>query len=101
MRSELVGFISYPTLMTALGALVGGSLWGFYWVLTGLFGRMHAEDAFAALRIANYRNFLSSIRARQADIYPLGIDKLPAHDHWMNAPPGKANPLPNNPKLWR
>ena len=46
---QLVGFMSYPILMIVLGALVGGSLWGLYWVLTGLFGRMHAEDAFAAL----------------------------------------------------
>src|SRR6185312_8420746 len=55
---QLVGFTSYPTLMITLGALAGGSLWGLYWVLTGLFGRMHAEDAFAALRIKNYKNFL-------------------------------------------
>ncbi len=40
------------------GALVGGSLWGLYWVVTGVIGRMHAEDAFAALRIQNYKNFL-------------------------------------------
>ena len=32
-------------------------------------------------------------------IYPLAIDKVPGPDHWMNAPRGKANPLPNNPKL--
>ena len=64
---QLVGFTSYPMLMIALGALVGGSLWGFYWVLTGVVGRMHAEDAFAALRIKNYKNFLrSQVRARQA-----------------------------------
>ena len=55
---ELVGFTAYPTLMITLGALVGGSLWGFYWVLTGIFGRMHSEEAFAALRIKNYKNFL-------------------------------------------
>jgi len=26
---EIVGFMSYPTLMILLGALIGGSLWGF------------------------------------------------------------------------
>ena len=96
---EIVGFMSYPTLMIALGALVGGSLWGFYWVLTGL-NRMHAGEAFAALRIKNYKNFLRiKIETDKLTIYPLAIDKVPGADHWMNAPRGKANPLPNNPKL--
>lgn len=97
---QLVGFMSYPTLMIALGALVGGSLWGIYWVLTGLFGRMHAEDAFAALRIKNYKNFLRlKFEKDRLTIYPLGIDKMPGADHWLNAPRGTANPLPHNPKL--
>ena len=97
---EIVGFMSYPTLMTGLGALIGGSLWGLYWVLTGLFARMHAGEAFAALRIKNYKNFLRiKLEKEKLTIYPLAIDKVPGADHWMNAPRGKANPLPNNPKL--
>ena len=64
---QLVGFTVYPILMIAFGALVGGMLWGLYWVLTGLIARMHAEDAFAALRIQNYKNFLQTeAGARQA-----------------------------------
>jgi hypothetical protein len=97
---NLVGFVSYPTMMVVLGALVGGSLWGLYWVLTGLFGRMHAEEAFAALRIKNYKNFMRlKFEKDKLTIYPLGIDKMPGPDHWLNAPKGKANPLPSNPKL--
>jgi hypothetical protein len=97
---ELVGFTSYPTLLVALGALFGGSLWGLYWVLTGIIARMHSEEAFAALRMKNYKNFLRmKFEKDKLTIYPLGIDKIPASDHWMNAPRGKANPLPHNPKL--
>jgi hypothetical protein len=97
---NIVGIVLYPAQMIILGALVGGSLWGFYWVLTGLFGRMHAEDAFAALRIKNYKNFLRlKIEPDRLTIYPLGVDKMPAPDDWMNAPRGKSNPLPHNPKL--
>jgi hypothetical protein len=97
---QLVGFMSYPILMISLGALVGGSLWGLYWVLTGLFARMHAEDAFAALRIQNYKNFLRlKFERDRLTIYPLGIDKVPGPDHWLNAPRGGGNPQPNNPKL--
>jgi hypothetical protein len=61
---------------------------------------MHAEDAFAALRIKNYKNFLRlKIEKDRLTIYPLGIDRMPGPDNWMNAPRGKANPLPHNPKL--
>src|SRR6476660_201899 len=96
---EIVGFMSYPTLMIGLGALIGGSLWGLYWVLTGL-NRMHAGESFAALRNKNYKNFLRiKVEKDKITIYPLAIDKVPGPDHWMNAPRGKANPLPNNPKL--
>ncbi len=97
---EIVGFMSYPTLMIGLGALIGGSLWGLYWVLTGVFARMHAGESFAALRIKNYKNFLRiKVEKDKLTIYPLAVDKVPGADHWMNAPRGKANPMPNNPKL--
>ena len=97
---EIVGFMSYPLLMIIFGALVGGSLWGMYWVVSGLFGRMHAEESFAALRIKNYKNFLRmKFEPDKLTIYPLGVDKVPGPDHWMNAPRGRANPLPSNPKL--
>jgi len=97
---EVIGFMSYPTLMVLLGAVVGGMVWGLYWVVAGLFGRMHAAEAFAALRIKNYKNFLRlKFEQDKLTIYPLGIDKVPGPDHWMNAPRGRANPLPSNPKL--
>jgi hypothetical protein len=97
---NLVGFISYPTMMVVLGAMVGGTLWGLYWVLTGLFGRMHAEEAFAALRIKNYKNFLRlKFEKDKLTIYPLGLDRMPGPDDWLNAPKGKANPLPSRSKL--
>ena len=97
---QLVGFVSYPALMISLGALVGGSLWGLYWVLTGVLGRMHAEDAFAALRIKRYKSFLRlKFEPDRLTIYPLGIDKIPGADDWKDAPPGPNNPLPHNPQL--
>jgi hypothetical protein len=97
---QILGFTLYPILMVALGALVGGSLWGMYWVVTGVVGRMHAEDAFAALRIKNYKNFLRlKFEPDKLTIYPLGIDRVPGHDDWINAPRGRDNPLPHNPAL--
>ncbi len=97
---ELVGFMSYPILMVVFGALAGGSLWGFYWVLTGIFGRMHSEEAFAALRYKSYKNFLRiKVERDRLTIYPLGVDRVPDVDDWMETPKGKPNPLPNQPKL--
>ena len=97
---EVVGFMAYPVLMIALGALVGGMLWGLYWVLTGLIARMHAEDAFAALRIQNYKNFLRlKLERDKLTIYPLGIDRVPRPDDWVNVPRGPNGAMPNNAKL--
>jgi hypothetical protein len=98
---QLVGFTAYPVLMIALGALVGGMLWGLYWVLTGLIARMHAENAFAALRIQNYKNFLRlKLERDKLTIYPLGIDRVPGPDDWLNAPRAHdGSVMPNTPKL--
>ena len=56
--------------------------------------------AFAALRIKHYKNFLRlKFERDRLTIYPLGIDKVPGPDHWREAPKGRDNPLPHNPKL--
>jgi hypothetical protein len=61
---------------------------------------MHAADAFAALRIKDYKNFLRmKLEPGRLTIYPLGIDKVPGADDWLNAPRDRDNPLPHNPKL--
>jgi hypothetical protein len=97
---QLVGFTAYPLLMVGLGALAGGMLWGLYWVLTGLTARMHAEDAFAALRIQNYKNFLRlKLEPDKLTIYPLGIDRVPGPDDWLNAPRGTDGGPGSSPKL--
>lgn len=83
---ELVGLL-YPIEATLAGALIGGFIWGFYWTITGLLGRMHAEDAFAALRIKDYRNFLRmKFEPDQVTIYPIGVDRIPRRADWMTAP---------------
>ncbi|MGE5512307.1 MAG: hypothetical protein ACM31O_13755 [Bacteroidota bacterium] len=96
---KFVGLLLYPIEMTLIGGFVGGFIWGFYWVVTGLFGRMHAEDAFAALRIRDYKNFLRfKFEPHQLTIYPLGVDKIPRMGHWVAPPKNKPQP-PHNPQL--
>jgi hypothetical protein len=79
---EVVGLL-YPLEMSVIGGIVGGFIWGCYWVIAGLFGHMHAEDAFAALRIKNYRNFLRmKFEPDQVTIYPVGLDRVPHLTEW-------------------
>ncbi len=96
---KIVGFVLYPLEMIFVGGFIGALLWGAYWVLAGVFMRMHTEDAFAALRISDYRNFLRmKFEPDKLTIYPIGLDRTPKADHWME--PAKDKPsLPNNPLL--
>jgi hypothetical protein len=67
----------YPLLVIPLGALVGGFIFGAYWVIMGLVARMHTGDAFGALGIRNYKNFLRMHFERERlTIYPMGVNKL-------------------------
>jgi hypothetical protein len=96
---KFVGLILYPIEMIFIGGAVGGFIWGLYWVLTGLFGGMHAEDAFAALRIRDYKNFLRfKFELDQVTIYALGVDKIPRAGHWRAPPKGAPAPT-HNPQL--
>lgn len=59
---------------------------------------MHAEDAFAALRIKDYKNFLRLRFDRDTlTIFPIGVDKIPRRRFWRNPEPGDA--LAHNPRL--
>jgi hypothetical protein len=83
---RILGLILYPLEMIVIGGLAGGFVWGLYWVLTGFIGRMHAEDAFAALRIKDYKNFLRfKFERDKLTIYPIGIDRVPRPRDWTNA----------------
>ncbi len=96
---KIIGLFMYPLEMILVGGLVGGFVWGLYWVLTGFFLRMHAEEAFAALRIKDYKNFLRiKVEPHRLTIYPIGIDDMPRPRDWTA--PTADMVLPNhNPKL--
>ncbi|MFN3746624.1 MAG: hypothetical protein ACK4TL_18130 [Hyphomicrobiaceae bacterium] len=96
---QLVGFVMYPVEMIFVGGFVGAFVWGLYWVLAGCLLRMHTEDAFAALRIQDYRNFLRmKFEPDKVTIYPIALDRTPRRDFWM-APPRDKTPPPHNPQL--
>ena len=76
----------YPLLVIPLGALVGGFIFGAYWVIMGLVARMHTGDAFGALGIRNYKNFVRmKFEKDRLTIYPIGVKKLPSTKSLTNA----------------
>ncbi len=96
---QILGFILYPLQEIILGGIVGGFVWGVYWTLSSVLLRMHAEDAFAALRIKDYKNFLR-MRFDQDSltIFPIGVDKVPRWTFWRDR--SSAGPtVPHNPRL--
>ena len=96
---QLVGFLLYPFQMIVIGGLIGGFVWGLYWVFASVFMRMHAEEAFAALRIKHYKNFLRfKFEKDRLTIYPLGVDRIPSPYAWTSRRSADAVPS-HNPQL--
>ncbi len=96
---RFVGLL-YPFEIAILGGLLGGLIWGAYWVVTGLLWRMHTEDAFAALRIKHYKNFLRMRFDRdKLTIYPIGLDKVPKRRTGWQAAPASGSNMVNQPRL--
>jgi hypothetical protein len=45
---------------------------------------MNTNDAFSALRLDTYKNFLRiKIKDNEVTIYPLGLDAVPRRDDWV------------------
>ena len=96
---QILGFVLYPLEAILIGGLAGGFVVGLYWVVCSAAFRMHAEDAFAALRIKDYKNFLRMKFDRDTlTIYPVGVDKVPRKSFWRarGQPPHTAA---HNPRL--
>jgi hypothetical protein len=88
--------------LVLIGGFAGGAVWGLYLMITcGLFG-MHANDAFSAMRLDSYRQFLRmKLTPDSLTIYPIGIDRSPTRDQWEpnpNAGPGKPDEPVYKPK---
>jgi len=80
----------------AAGAVLGPTIMGIYLLISlNLFGR-HGNEAFSALRIEDYKNFLRiRVDARGVTIYPIGLRRVPRQWVVSDAPrPGEALILP-------
>jgi hypothetical protein len=65
------------------GAIIGGTIFGLYLMVTCRYFKMNHNDAFSAMRLNSYRNFLRlRIQGDDVTIYPIGLDRIPARDEW-------------------
>lgn len=85
--------------MFPIGFLVGGSLFGWNMMLTCRYFRMNRNDAFSALRIGAYNNFVRlKIAEDSVDFFVVGLENVPSRDDWQVNPNHKAN-TPDEPRF--
>ena len=82
--------------MGTVGFLVGSTLFGINLLITCRWMRMNRNDAFSALRLGRYNNFLRlRIDGDQVDVFAVGLDDVPHRGDWIpnsNCPASRNDP---------
>ncbi len=90
-------WLVYMAVSIVIGGVIGGTIFGIFIAAACAIGKIHQDEAFSALRVQSYRNFL---RLRLSDnaltIYPVGIDKVPGRAKWAK----NQNSSENNPPVY-
>jgi hypothetical protein len=95
---KVPGVALYTVLMVLIGGFLGAFVFGIYWVVTSLLFGMH-QDAFSALGIRNYKNFLRmKFEPNKLTIYPIALDKVPGRYGWEPRDKGAVEGSLINPK---
>ncbi|AUX41567.1 hypothetical protein SOCE26_029880 [Sorangium cellulosum] len=72
------GILAVTLFAGATGALVGPTLMGVYLLISLNVVRRHGNEAFSALRIEDYKNFLRiHVHRGGLTVYPVGLRKVP------------------------
>lgn len=80
--------VIFPVEMVVLGGFAGGAIWGIYLFINCRIFRLHMDDAFSALRIKGYKNFLRMrIEPDKLTIYPIGLKRVPMRMEWRARTP--------------
>ena len=84
----IAGASLYTFLMLMVGGFLGGAVFGLYSATTSFFGAMHM-DAFSAIGIKDYKNFLRMRFDKEGGltIYAIGLDKVPGRKDWRAIDP--------------
>lgn len=79
----IIGFFGYPLEIVLIGGFVGGVIWGIYLFLNCRLFHLHVDDAFSALSMRHYKNFLRmKVEPDQLTIYPIGLRTVPFRLGW-------------------
>ncbi|HZR32170.1 MAG TPA: hypothetical protein VFA76_10020 [Terriglobales bacterium] len=96
---SLKGILLDAILIFAVGYVWGAMLMGIYLFVSLRFFRRHANEAFSALHIADYKNFLRMHidPSGTLTIFPIGVDKIPTR--WDGQARSSSLPPHIDPKL--
>src|ERR1700704_6649198 len=97
INEDLFSLSGYPWLfalaleVVPTGAVIGGTIFGFYLLITCRFYNMNHNDAFSAMRLDSYRHFLRiRINGDEVSIFPVGLDAVPKRSDWLLNPNWKS-----------
>jgi len=75
------------------GGLLAGLIFGANLFFTCRFADLSHNDAFSAMRLNSFRHFLRiKIIGDQFMVYPIGIDRIPARNEWIENPQATSDP---------
>ena len=85
--------------MFPVGFLVCSSFFGWNMLLTCRYLRMNRNDAFSALRVGAYNNFVRmKISEESVEFFVVGLEKVPSRDGWQVNLKHRAN-TPDEPRF--
>ena len=65
------------------GAIIGATIFGLNLLITCRWCKMNTNDAFSALRLDSYKNFLRiCIKDEEVTVFPIGLDAVPNRVEW-------------------
>lgn len=79
-------------LFMIVGGFVGATIYGLNLLITCLCLKMNSNDAFSAMRLDCFKNFLRiHIKGNDVRIYPVGLDRVPRRKDWVRNQKAKEN----------
>ncbi|MGY2850680.1 hypothetical protein ACVIWU_008294 [Bradyrhizobium sp. USDA 4509] len=85
--------------MFPVGFVLGSSLFGWNMMFTCRFLQMNRNDAFSALRIGAYNNFVRMrITEENIEFFVVGLDAVPSREDWQENPKHGAH-TPDEPRF--
>jgi hypothetical protein len=93
------------SLMTFVGGyFIGATIMGIYLVISVVVFRRHGNEAFSALKIEGYKNFLRMrLDADGLSVWAFGLEKVPGNRDWAwkkgGTKGGRYEPAPGAPEL--